>query len=84
MNSIYNVDAWQKANYDMAYQWDYDMGSPRTMVNQYNDVSLGTGLCDPQLTVHLATRTSSGLLLGIGWQQWLSLIRFQSLIQVIA
>jgi hypothetical protein len=40
MNSYYDVNTWQKANFDMHYQWDYNaVGSPRTMVNQYNDVS---------------------------------------------
>jgi hypothetical protein len=38
MDSYYNVDTWQKANFDMPYQWEYSMGSPRTMVHQYNDV----------------------------------------------
>lgn len=40
MNSFYNIDSWQKTNFAMPYQWDYDAaGSPRAMVSHYNDVS---------------------------------------------
>lgn len=39
MSSFYNVDAWQKANHNTPYEWDYSLGPSRTMVTQYDQVS---------------------------------------------